>query len=670
MYMKHKFIWIAVLSFLTVSGILFAHPTKTFACGSAPIADYGRNSWCGYFANKYDWGASPWPFGGFVLACEGSDPACGIHLAHNNAATFEAFIEDQMDHGDAQNVTGAEFIIHTMDQDPAGIHRNVTAAELADWKSRIANYADGSVGTIDWNAGIVPGCGAGTVNTFYQNGGENDDAPMTPNSEPDCGTPTTAIIFRNKDGKLAYEIRIPCGNPLGGTGLINNPPPPPNYTLIPSVNVTVNGKAASSAQVGDKIIFSYTVDNTGTTNSASTTCLIYRNTYANYHTFKAPAYDTAPAAGDAAGTGCPKVFAPKKTVTILTDATITVASVNQTICRTLYVDPSDVKAGHADDEACVTVAAEPYVKVFGGDVSSGNGSAVGCTAGTGDILTWNEGAATYDGAGTEYAAFALGEIYDFSTAQADNAAAVAKMPSGLAFANTNAKLPDDYGGSMGTLPCITNYYTTTLPTTGVTNLGAGPTIANVGTLKGAYTATGNMTIDGGALASGQDVQIFDNGNIYISGVTGDAITYNGTYTAASTPLFELVANGGNIYINGKVTRLDGAYISQKVGGVGGTIVTCANAAGNAPWALDGTLYNACNTKLTVNGSFTAQDVLLERTAGTLSDSAAGTDNPGTEASSAGEQFNFNPALWIAQPPLPVGQLGPNYDAIVSLPPIL
>jgi hypothetical protein len=124
------------------------------------------------------------------------------------------------------------------------------------------------------------------------------------------------------------------------------------------------------------------------------------------------------------------------------------------------------------------------------------------------------------------------------------------------------------------------------------------------------------------------------------------------------PSFAIIANG-NIYISSASARVDGLYVAEPDGsGNNGVIYTCA--PGFAAPALDNTLFNNCNTQLTVNGSFVAKQVWLTRTAGTL------------HGGSPTETFNFNPEVWLTTPPaVSTGASGAGaYDAYTTLPPIL
>jgi hypothetical protein len=309
------------------------------------------------------------------------------------------------------------------------------------------------------------------------------------------------------------------------------------------------------------------------------------------------------------------------------------------------------------------VANKPYLKVYGGDISAGNGleTAVDtCTSNTNaKVISWNERAAgAYSGAGVQYATYALNSITDFASAQGN--AGGAPVPTGLSFANTATNVAaGNFGGSFGSVGCIPNYYTRKPATT----LGLPPTIAAMST--GSYGATGTTTFPGagvgsGNVTSGEKITVYVQGDVVING----NITYQGNWSAANVPLFQLVVLG-NIFIGGNVTQLDGVYIAQRNGGAGGNIYTCANGT-TPPTLTNGAFYNGCNNRLTINGAFVANSVEFLRTFGTLSQSTPGETSG---ASTGGEVFNFNPTLWMAQPLDTDGRVD-NYDAITSLPPVL
>jgi hypothetical protein len=321
----------------------------------------------------------------------------------------------------------------------------------------------------------------------------------------------------------------------------------------------------------------------------------------------------------------------------------------------------------------VPVANQPYVRVFGGDVSAGNAqSSATCNPGADDynaaVVSWNTGSGVYNGAGAQFAAFAVGDIDYFASSQSGVGNSKGIAPSGLAFANTTKGANGLYGGKLGSgsLPCMTNYYN--VPA-GATNINSN--VINLATLaSGAYVYTGAATLTiHGTLNSGPNasrIQLFVNGkNVYID----NNIKYGGNWGSISDiPMLELVVNRGNIYVSNAVGELDGTYVAQNSQangkGAGGQIATCATASG--PVALDNNLYGNCNNQLVVNGAFVANDVLLERSVHTLSNSS--TDSPANISSSAAEQFNYNPSVWAVQPVVPPGAL--TYNTIVDLPPVL
>jgi hypothetical protein len=444
-------------------------------------------------------------------------------------------------------------------------------------------------------------------------------------------------------GTPSYRLRRQCGNLIGDT---NGLPTPSSYNLKPTVGATVkdNGNTVPGnvAQVGNQVTFTYAVANSGDT-SDSVTCTIAASPAA-----------TTPA------TGCPRTFPGNATTTIATEnITITAADINKKICRTLTVNPYKVGGGaRSSGQVCVVVAAKPFVSVSGGDVSVGNGISSGangttCTPQTtASIASWNQDSGGFNGAGAQFAAMALNAIDGFASAQSVNNATA---PSGLAFSNTVNN--GSYGGSFGSVPCIPDYYAKATNTTTIGN------VVNVSSLTtGSYQVNGDATLSGVVNPDNQ-ISVYVNGDAYI---TAD-IKYSGQWTYDKIPLFNLVVKG-NIYIvntssSSGVTQLDGAYVAQTNGaGNGGAIYTCASLSG-AYGTDDATFYSKCNRKLTINGTFSAKQIYLLRTYGTLSQAtsfAAG-------QTYSGETFKYNPTLWIAQPQT---KTSGAYDAITSLPPIL
>jgi len=601
----------------------------------------------------------------------------------DTAAEFKSYIKNFLGTSTAYsyNRAGAAFVVNTMlgeDGNCSGSFCGTTAsiayaqAHIAEWEGRV-DYAS-SKGWVNWNYSTT--LKAGDINSIHVCTKGSTSSNCTLNGviagtrdakdfaffkmTSDDGTEVSHEIRFYDDSGLVYRLRRECGNLIGRTDGLSEPA---NYSLKPTVNATVKDSGTTVpgnvAEVGNTVTFNYAIINSGDA-SDSVDCTVYTNTHTGYYQVVSP-----PEHGTVKSkAGCPRTF-PGKTTTQLTTAneTITIGNgdVNKTICRTLYVNPYKVGGGERGVEVCIIVAAKPYVKVLGGDVSAGNGISSGANSTTctpnnsGSIVSWNRGSSAFLGAGTQFAAMALGTIDEFASAQ--QSVNGAGPNNGLMFSNTVAN--GTYGGGFGTAPCIPDYYSKAAGTTTVGNT------VNVSTLgTGAYKANGTVTINGGDIVNpGNRSVLYVDGDAYIT----SNIRYAGNWTYDKMPLFELVVKG-NIYIAPGVTQLDGAYIAQPDGGAKGSIYTCATSTG--PYNFDGSLYNTCKTKLTVNGLFSAEQIYLMRTYGTLSQSAAVETATG---SFAGEVFNYNPTMWIAQPPAGTAsgssKIG-DYDAITSLPPVL
>ena len=509
--------------------------------------------------------------------------------------------------------------------------------------------------------------------------GGHDTGTYTNGQEKVVDTQNVTIPAGTPAGtQICQKLSIDWGNSSGERNELGLPACATvryDFGLTPNINpviATSDGLPPTDgiAEQGDSVTFTYSVTNNGTTQSQTTNCAIFGLNRTNYYAVPTP-NDTASDAGySAPPTTCPQVFpysASGSTTNIATE-TVALSTTNRSVCRVLRLTPARPDGSSASTEVCVYVASKPYARVYGGDVTAGNGlttSPGSCvTNNAGAIVGWNRGDATFRGAGTQFAAFAMGIISHFTTSLG-NGASAAPRPSGLSFANTSTNVASgNFGGSLGSVPCIPDHYGGLATAAGVQSIGA--SIAT-SPLNGIYSRTGNTTLNAGNVTSNQRVVIYIDGNLFITGSGGAAdlgIAYTGSWNPASVPLFQVVVRG-DIFIGNNIGRLDGIYVAQKrADGSGGTIHTCAT--GFSALALDGGLYNNCNKKLTINGAFVANQVRLLRTAGTLSQSDAA-HTPA--ASTAGEVFNYNPTLWMAQPPRPAGEAG-DYDAIISLPPVL
>ena len=255
--------------------------------------------------------------------------------------------------------------------------------------------------------------------------------------------------------------------------------------------------------------------------------------------------------------------------------------------------------------SCDTVQNRPFFKVATGGIEAGGAfSNSGSCSTAGVIGGWNNSSTPLDyGAGSQLHALAIGPIVGFSSG--DNS------PTYLSFANTvntttsftdGPSYSQSLGGDFGGKHCITTI-----------GPGSGP----------GYTKyTSNTVIPGQTIAPGQNITDYVIGDAYISGnITYQNANSGAGWSAGTVPSFTLIATG-NIYLDPGVTQLDGLYTSQPVGASpGGTLYTCGveNTATSYSTMTGTSLFNNCNNQLTVNGSFVARQVDLQRTFGSLRD---------------------------------------------------
>jgi hypothetical protein len=437
-----------------------------------------------------------------------------------------------------------------------------------------------------------------------------------------------------------------------------------NFSLDPSIDVTVNGVTPTDliAEVNDTLLFTFRVTNVGPGSSGSITCPIYGLVRNGPYTAPTPADSVSDAGYVPPATTCPQTFAvntPSGTTIATQSVVVSAANLNRTICRSLYVTPATGSGGSASEEKCVRIVAKPYTRVFRGDVAVGGGladSSGSCVNNPQAVIVgWNQRGATYAGAGAQYAVMALNQIFDF-TSSIGNTAGGASKPQGLSFRNTVTDAANgNFGGNFGSLPCIPDHYAT-MPT----STSALPATVAAMT-SNSYAGTGPVTLGGGGIVNPNNrISVYIDGDVYIT----SNITYSGTWSVGSIPMFRLIARG-NIYIDNDVSQLDGLYVAQRNGSSGGIIYTCTTSA--APLVpTDPAFFAACdNSRLQVNGSLVAHQVQLGRTAGTVSQS---TDSETAAGGNAGEAITYGPIMWIPQP-TGTGAAA-EYDAITTLPPIL
>ncbi len=333
---------------------------------------------------------------------------------------------------------------------------------------------------------------------------------------------------------------------------------------------------------------------------------------------------------------------------------------------------STVKENSATLVQCGPLANKPYFKVYGGDVIAGssygtNGICIPNSTASIKAYASKDGSGAWRGSSTQFAAQALGTIDGFYSAGMRGAAAGDSRPAlGLSFGNYSVPpapglVGDNAGGkdSSKAARCLPDFY-------GIVKAASDATGASANYLPLSALTSGTNTISPTTVSTrpylfdthyflyheGSDITITANEIILsstgVSGGSGQTM-----YGIQDIPSLYIIVKDGNINIAPNVTRLDGVYVAQN-----GSINTCAT--------VDKSL---CGNNLTVNGTFIANNVLLNRTRG---DVASSVPNEGPSPLRTAEIFNFIPELWLANLNSGPGTspLVKTYDSIVGLPPIL
>ncbi|HSE29014.1 MAG TPA: hypothetical protein VLA77_00310 [Candidatus Saccharimonadales bacterium] len=435
--------------------------------------------------------------------------------------------------------------------------------------------------SITWSAHNMPGgasISSGNAGTF------TSGQEKTAYSEPAFTVPNGTAAGTQYCRQVRWSPLNESGG--SGTGATRCATVAAAYDLVPVTGVS----PSTTAQDGDTITFTFTIDNVGSNNSPSVSCTVN---------------GTQP--GGIAGppsTSCPTTFtwnAGSPTVVATQNITISGQAPGSQICRSLTVSPATPSVGsRTSSTVCVTIVKTPYVHFMGGDVWAGGGladSAGACTNGLAKITTSSRtlsGGAGYAGSMVEYASFSLGAVTSFGSA---SKALVNGAPAGptalakaLTFSNTQA-IPGNFAAPQH---CIKDYaadyanVTTACPS--AANVASPPTTP--------CKSSGMFTISTGTLPAGSKQVYIIDGNVNITGL---GINYPATYTdAASIPSLVVIATG-DIMVNGSVRNLSGIFISR------GTFFTCQEKP-PLPAAT-------CNSDLLVDGAIIARRLDLYRTAG-------------------------------------------------------
>jgi hypothetical protein len=337
-----------------------------------------------------------------------------------------------------------------------------------------------------------------------------------------------------------------------------------------------------------------------------------------------------------------------------------------------YADPT-----RRTVEMCTKVVARPYFKVFGGDVSAGNGFGGASCIHNSSVIGWNKGGSEYYGAGVQYAIYAHGVIEGVAPGRGlpNTADFGGGDPRKLAFANTagSAAGRGPYGGGLRTGGCSSDYWGGKPQNTDITDWrDIGDSNRDIYGFDRIFEASGAVVLRGQSensanfFARNNNTKLYVDGDVYIN---SDITAENGAESIDQIPNFMLIARG-NIYIGANVRNLFGTYVAQPTDGGGkGQIYTCAKSSFEPVENRD--LYNDCRTQLKVTGSFVASNIHLQRTLGSLYRDKGGNALGGSGYDNAGEIFQYNPLTWLRQSTSSSTSMGQDtYDAMTILPPVL
>ncbi len=330
-----------------------------------------------------------------------------------------------------------------------------------------------------------------------------------------------------------------------------------------------------------------------------------------------------------------------------------------------------------------TSAFKPYFQVYNGDISAGGGIPTITNAGIADctvpgnpeagIIGWNGESPPWSGAGVQYGARAVKNIYDFASSYSVTSGT--GRPVALSFSNVGANAGSgNYGGNYGASSpgCDSR----------LMSQKADLTVNHDDTLS-ALMASAGININN---VTGHHV-IYVSGNVVID----QPVTYanTGGYGSVSNiPSFKLIVSGGDISIISTVSHIDGSYyaLPTQAKPQTGTIYTCSDPSqpykyGLASPEVGSDNFNTCaHQQLVVNGSLAAKQIWLLRSCGTLSDSSTETVGPVfvsgpsgnihcSATSHAGEVINYDPEVWMSNGG-GLDQTSGTYNTIQNLPPVL
>ncbi len=345
-----------------------------------------------------------------------------------------------------------------------------------------------------------------------------------------------------------------------------------------------------------------------------------------------------------------------------------------------------------------SVVNRPYIRTYGGDVAAGGGFGTSCGRTDSKILSFMRPMQYHisgapdgqSGSGGQLAAFALGEIRGYTTASTRTGPPNVQEPKGLTFAHNNSAPAQSndplLGGNMsGDGWCMPDYFSSTqFVENDRKNVSSSTASIDPFNLENEKQTVRNISGNKLRIVGSNVAQYDRRHTVYVDGDVFilNNLMYRTSYGAgtASIPNFTLVVKG-NIYIDNDVTQLDGTYIAQPdARSNSGRIYTCAlESSGDNPVTAPTSLFTECGAQdnpassprrqLTVNGSFIAQRVVLNRTGYSLRDSLFREEANNTKAA---ETFKFSPEVYLSPPVFRANstQTSGDYQYISILAPVL
>lgn len=391
------------------------------------------------------------------------------------------------------------------------------------------------------------------------------------------------------------------------------------FDIVPTVQ-----PSSTTAQQNDQITFTYNVTVTGPTRSTDTTCKVAgQNPGPGYVPLPQQDADRNPAVAPQPALNCNREF-PTGTNNVGAETVdIGNAAPGSRVCRSLVINPRDQAGGfRSSAEACVTIAKSPYVQFMGNDIWAGGdfiavNPACNIAAKIQTVAhTLRDGSVA--GSSVEYAAFALGRITTFGSA--DKALVNPAGPAGkaLTFSNRDSNNLGFYGAPQH---CINDYVTAYDKTPNDTAAAA----INVGAQANGtkLDLTGPRSFSGTMPAGSSQIYLVE-GDVTI---TGD-IKYPANYSGIDQIPSLVIIVTGNITVDRDVQQMDGLFVAR------GQFFTCDVAVGSTL-----SVNSPCEKQLTINGSVITGRLQLLRTFG-----ADG--NNDTLRKRPAEIFNFNSEMYL------------------------